>query len=125
MQENEITGAIVDASLKVHRALGPGLLESVYEEVLAYELANRGFEVHRQVAIPVVYEDVVFDKGFRADIIVNGKVIIELKSVEELKPVHYKQLLTYLKLGDKRVGLLINFNVNLIKHGIKRIVNNL
>ena len=125
MTENEISGIVLDACIKIHKRLGPGLFESVYEEVLSYELANRGFEVHRQVAIPVIYEEVIFDKGFRADIIVNRKVIIELKSVEELKPVHYKQLLTYLKLGDKRVGLLINFNVNLIKHGIKRIVNNL
>jgi len=125
MHENEITGIIVDASLHIHQRLGPGLLESVYEEILAYELAKRGLHVNRQVGIPVEYEQVHMDLGFRADIIVENKVIIEIKSVEALAPVHYKQVLTYLRLAQKKVGLLINFNVDLLKNGIKRVVNNL
>ncbi|MCG6133394.1 MAG: GxxExxY protein [Nostoc sp. LLA-1] len=125
MTENEIAKVIVDAAFKVHVKLGPGLLESVYESVLAYELEKRGLKVTRQQAIPVVYERVNLAEGFRADIIVESKVIIELKSVEAVHPVHKKQLLTYLILANKRLGLLINFGALLIKDGISRVVNNL
>jgi GxxExxY protein len=125
MTLNELTGQIVDAAYKVHTTLGPGLLESVYEAVMAHELRKRGFQVVRQVGIPIVYEEVELDEGFRADLIVEASVILELKSIEAVAPVHKKQLLTYLRLADKRVGLLINFNVALIKDGITRIVNQL
>ncbi|BAY33833.1 hypothetical protein NIES2107_57350 [Nostoc carneum NIES-2107] len=125
MIENEISGAVVDAAYKVHTTLGPGLLESVYETVMDFELRRRKLQVKRQVIIPVVYEDVILDEGFRADLIVEDKVIVELKSVETVHPVHKKQLLTYLRLANKRVGLLINFNVSLIKDGISRVVHNL
>ena len=125
MRINEISGEIVDAALEVHRALGPGLLESVYEGALAYELDLRGWNVERQVAIPARYKALTFETAFRADIIVEGVVIIELKSIDKLMPVHSKQLLTYLKLTDKRLGLLINFNEVLLKDGIIRLVNKL
>jgi GxxExxY protein len=125
MVENEISGVVVDAAYKVHTKLGPGLLESVYESVMDFELRRRKLRVDRQVVIPVFYEGVRLDEGFRADLIVENQVIIELKSVETIHPVHKKQLLTYLRLADKRVGLLINFNVTLIKDGISRVVNNL
>jgi len=108
MHENDIAKQIVDAAYKVHTTLGPGLLESVYETVLGYELVGRGLNVTRQAAIPVVYEQLSFDEGFRADLVVEDKVIVELKSVEKVAPVHKKQLLTYLRLADKRLGLLIN-----------------
>ena len=125
MTENELSRIIVDKSLKIHRALGPGLLESVYEEVLFYEFTTISIPCKRQVGIPVIYEDIQLDLGFRADMVVGDKVILELKSVEKILPVHKKQLLTYLKLSNMRLGLLINFNVELIKNGIPRIVNNL
>lgn len=125
MTENEISRQIVNAAYKVYTTLGPGLLESVYEVVLTYELQQRGLQVARQVALPVVYELLHFDEGFRADLIVEDKVIVELKSVEKIARVHSKQLLTYLRLADKRLGLLINFGENLIKDGITRIVNRL
>jgi GxxExxY protein len=125
MTENAIAKEIVDAAFRVHTTLGPGLLESVYDTVLAYELGRRGLLTVRQQAIPVVYENVRIDAGFRADLIVEDKVIVEIKSVEVLSPVHRKQLLTYLRLADKRLGLLINFHVALIKDGIIRIVNGL
>lgn len=125
MTENEIAREIVDAAYKIHVTLGPGLLESVYEVVLAYELRKRGLSVDCQQPIPVIYEGVQLEVGFRADLIVAGKVIIELKSIEELAPVHKKQLLTYLRLTGLRLGLLVNFNVALIKDGITRIVNGL
>ena len=125
MHENEIARLIVDASYKIHTTLGPGLLESVYEAILFYELEKLGLVVARQVPIPVVYAEIKFDEGFRADLIVAGKVIVELKSIEKVAPVHKKQLLTYLKLADKRLGLLINFGEALIKYGITRIVNQL
>ncbi|MBW4611765.1 MAG: GxxExxY protein [Desmonostoc vinosum HA7617-LM4] len=125
MIENEISGAVVDAAYKVHTQLGPGLLESVYETVMDFELRRRKLRVRRQVMIPVFYEGVLLEEGFRADLIVEDRVIVELKSVEVIHPVHKKQLLTYLRLADKRVGLLINFNVSLIKDGISRVVNNL
>jgi GxxExxY protein len=123
--ENEIATQIVDAAYKVHTTLGPGLLESVYEAVMAEELSRRGLRVVRQQAIPVVYENVHLEVGFRADLIVEEKVIIEIKSVDGIAPVHKKQLLTYLRLTDKRLGILINFDVELIKDGISRIVNRL
>ncbi len=123
MNENEIAKLVVDAAVKGHSKLGPGLLESVYETVLAKELGVRGLIVMRQVPIPIQYEDLDFDEGFRADIIVEGKVILELKSVEQIAKVHYKQLFTYLKLADKRLGLLLNFGADLMKEGIKRIAN--
>ena len=125
MTENEIAREIVDAAYKIHTTLDPGLLESVYETVLSAELRKRGLSVERQQAIPVVYEGERVDLGFRADLVVEKKVIVEIKSVEAVNPVHHKQLLTYLRLADKRLGLLINFNVALIKQGIKRIVNRL
>ena len=123
MTENEAAKQIVDAAFQVHTSLGPGLLESVYEVVLAYELEQRGLQVVRQQAIPVVYHDTGIEMGFRADLIVEDKVIVEIKSVEAIAPVHKKQLLTRLPLADKRLGLLINFNVALIKDGITRIAN--
>ena len=125
MNENEIAKLVVDAAVKIHSKLGPGLLESVYETVLAKELGRRGLTVMRQVPVPIQYEDLNFDEGFRADIIVEGKVILELKSVEQLAKVHHKQLFTYLKLADKRLGLLLNFGAELMKEGIKRIANGL
>lgn len=123
MNENQIAKQVVDAAVKVHTKLGPGLLESVYEAVLARELERRGLSVERQVPIPIEYEGLRFDEGFRADIIVEGKVILELKSVEQLAKVHHKQLFTYLKLADKRLGLLLSFGADLMKEGIKRIAN--
>ncbi len=123
MTENEVGKIIVDCAFQVHTKLGPGLLESVYEIALAHELKNRGLIVERQVPIPVVYDGIQFDEGFRADLIVAGLVIIELKSVEVIHPVHKKQLLTYLRLADKRLGYLINFGAELIKDGISRVSN--
>lgn len=125
MNENEISRIIVDCCFKVHNELGPGLLESVYEEVLSYELIKRGLYIERQKGIPVVYDNLKMELGFRADIIIENKVIIELKSIDAIAPVHSKQLLTYLKLTGLKLGLLVNFNEALIKDGIKRIVNNL
>jgi len=123
LTENEISREIVDASYKIHTSLGPGLLESVYEAVLVYELEKRNLKVERQKTLPLVYESVILDEGFRADIIVEDKVIVELKSVETLLPVHKKQLLTYLKISRKKLGLLINFGSALIKDGIERVIN--
>jgi GxxExxY protein len=125
VSENAVAQQIVDAAYRVHTTLGPGLLESVYQAALAYELEKRGLRVARQQAIPVVYETVRAATGFHADLIVEEQVIVEIKAVEAVAPVHKKQLLTYLKLADKRLGLLINFNVALIKDGITRIVNEL
>ena len=123
--ENELSKIILDSCYRIHSALGPGLLESVYEEALVYELRKRGISCGQQVEIPVIYETVRLDAGFRADIVVEEKVIIELKSLDEIKPVHKKQLLTYLRLSRMKLGLLINFNVESMKNGITRIVNNL
>lgn len=125
MHENQISQIILDSAIKIHRALGPGLLESVYEAALTYELRQRGLSVITQQAIPVVYENVKLEIGFRADLIVDNKVIVEIKSVEAIAPVHQKQVLTYLRLADRRLGLLINFNVEILKHGYHRVVNNL
>ncbi len=125
MTENEISNIIVDACYRIHSTLGPGLFESVYERILEIELEKSGLLVERQKVIPVVWDEEVIDQGFKADLIVDNKVIVEIKSVEKLAPVHHKQLLTYLKLTDIKLGLLINFNEKLIKYGITRIVNNL
>jgi len=123
MKDNEITGAIIDAAYRIHKDLGPGLLESVYEIILASELKKSGLRVERQVSVPIKWDDMSFDEGFRADLIVEDRVIVELKSAEKVAPVHGKQLLTYLRLTDKRLGLLINFGEVLIKNGIQRVVN--
>ena len=125
MQHNEVTGVIIDTALDIHRRLGPGLLESVYRKILAYELRKKGFQVQEEQPIPVVWDTMRLELGFRADLIVNDLVVVETKSVETIAPVHKKQLLTYLRLTDKRVGLLINFNVVLFKNGITRVVNGL
>ena len=119
----QIAKDVVDASMKLHMALGPGLLESVYTVILQKKLQERGYQVEREVPIPVEYEGLQFELGFRADLIINGCFIVELKSVEKLAPVHAKQLLTYLKVTDIRLGLLINFGEALLKDGIKRIAN--
>jgi GxxExxY protein len=125
MTENDLSRQIVDAAYRIHTTLGPGLLESVYALTLAWELEQRGLRVVRQSEVPVVYQGTRIEAGFRADLIVDDQVIVEVKSVETLAPVHKKQLLTYLRLANKRLGLLINFNVVLIKDGITRIVNGL
>jgi GxxExxY protein len=123
--ENEISTIVVDAAIAVHRELGPGLLESVYEVVLAHELKNRGLSIERQVPISIVYKGLRFDEGFRADIIVEQKVILELKSVERITRAHRKQIQTYLRLADCKLGFLLNFGDALMKNGIVRAVNNL
>jgi GxxExxY protein len=123
--EDAVARQIVDAALRVHRTLGPGLLESVYELSLAYELRQRGLRVLRQVAFDVTYGPLRFEGGFKADLVVNGLVIVELKSVERLMPVHKKQTLTYLKMANLRLALLLNFGEVTLKQGIKRITNNL
>ena len=122
---DDITGAVVDAAVKIHKELGPGLLESVYEAVLARALERRGLQVERQKVIRFEYDGMVFDEGFRTDLLVEGRVIVELKSVEKLAPVHSKQLLTYLRLVNLPVGLLINFGSATLKEGLHRIVNKL
>lgn len=125
MTENEIGKVVVDAALAVHRELGPGLFESVYEGSLSHELAIRGLAVNRQVPIDVSYKGITFEEGFRADLIVENKVIVEIKSVENLNNSHKKQVLTYLRLANMKLGFLINFGEALIKNGILRIVNGL
>jgi len=125
MTENEIADRVMDAAFQIHRELGPGLLESVYEVILARKLTDTGLVVERQVPVPIRFQGILFDEGFRADLFVEQKVIIELKSVERLQPVHSKQLLTYLRLTGCRLGLLINFGENLMKDGFKRVVNGL
>ena len=125
MIENDVTEKTISLAIKIHRALGPGLLESVYEEILCYEFEKENIKFIRQASIPVIYEEVQLKIGFRADIIIENKVIIELKSVDRILPVHKKQLLTYLKITNIKLGLLINFNENLLKDGITRIANNL
>lgn len=125
MRENILAKEIVDAAYRIHVGLGPGLFESVYEEVLASDLQKRGLCFTRQQPIPFVYDETLFEMRFRADLVVEDKVIVEIKSVSEVAPVHKKQLLTYLRLADKRLGLLIDFNVALIRDGITRIVNGL
>jgi GxxExxY protein len=125
MIENEIGKCIVDGAVQVHRETGPGLLETVYEIILANQLRQRGFQVERQVAIPIEYRGLKFDEGFRADLIVENKVIVELKCVEKLNNAHRKQLLTYLRLTEMHLGYLLNFSESLMKNGITRMVNRL
>lgn len=125
MELNNISGAVVDAAIRVHSALGPGLLESAYEACLKYELEKRGLNVKQQVALPVVYRGMKIDLGYRLDLLVEDAIIVELKAVEKLTPLHEAQLLSYLKLSGKKIGLLINFNVTRLRDGIKRMVNNL
>lgn len=124
-RENEIGKIVVDVAVKVHQLLGPGLLESVYEAVLAKQLVKRGLHAERQVKVSILVDGDVFDEGFRADIVVEKCVIIELKSIESISPVHKKQVQTYLKLTGCRLGYLLNFNAELMKHGIVRCVNGL
>ncbi|MDN3204660.1 GxxExxY protein [Algoriphagus sediminis] len=114
---------VLDACFKVHSALGPGLLESAYEACLSYELRKIGLNVKSQLSLPIVYDGLKIDAGYRIDLLVEDEIIVELKAVEELNSVHLAQVLTYLKLSDKKLGLLVNFNVNLLKHGIKRVIN--
>ena len=123
MTENELSKVVLDECFTIHTELGPGLLESVYEIVLARAIGARGIEVKRQAAIPISYRGLIFDEGFRADLIVGRKLLVELKSVEILRPVHAKQTLTYLRLSGMRLGLLINFGEAMLKNGIKRIAN--
>ncbi|WP_281637090.1 GxxExxY protein [Flavobacterium marginilacus] len=125
MTENELSKIVFNCALKVHQALGPGLLESAYQECLFYELKKSGLEIQKQQALPLFYEEVKLDVGYRLDIIVENKLILEIKSVDALNDIHFAQLLTYLKLTNCKLGLLINFNVLLIKNGVKRVVNNL
>ena len=125
MMENHIAAVVVDAALKIHKILGPGLLESVYQATLSFELQKRGLSVAQQVALPVHYEGIKLDVGYRVDLLVGNKVVVEIKSVEALAPVHRKQVRTYLRLMDVRLGLLLNFNVELMKYGIQRVVNRL
>jgi len=125
MTENEISYKIIGAAIELHRQLGPGLLESAYENPLAFELRELGFHIEQQVAMPLVYKEIHMDMGYRIDLIVNRKVLIELKSIEALAPVHFAQTLTYLKLSEMKLGLLINFNTALLKDSIHRIVNEL
>jgi GxxExxY protein len=125
MTENQIATIIVDAAFKIHKTLGPGLLESVYQATLSYELQKQGLVVVQQVGLPVYYEEVKLEIGFRVDLIVGGKVVVEIKSVDSLAAIHRKQLATYLRLMDLRLGLLLNFNVELMKNGIQRVVNRL
>ena len=125
MQENEIGKSIIDNAINIHREIGPGLLETVYEVILADQLKNQGFKVNRQVAIPIEYRGIRFEEGFRADLIVENKIIIELKCVEKLNNSHKKQLLTYLRLTGIHLGYLLNFSESLMKHGIHRTVNRL
>jgi GxxExxY protein len=119
---NKISGIVVDAAFQVHKSLGPGLLESVYEQCLHYELTSSGIEVKRQVQVPLKYKELQFDCGFRIDLLVDDEVVIEVKAVEKVLPIHAAQLLTYLKITERRVGLLINFNQTKIKNGIHRYV---
>lgn len=125
MNENEISKIVVDAAVKLHQELGPGLLETVYEVVLVHLLTKRGLSCVRQLAIPISYDGISFDEGFRADIVVNDLVILELKSVENISPVHRKQIQTYLRLTNKKLGLLLNFGGHLMRDGIVRAVNDL
>ena len=123
MQENEISQIVFESGLKIHRELGPGLLESAYEECLIYELRTKGLFVERQKPMPLIYESVKMDVGYRLDLIVENKVVIEVKSCESLNDVHLAQVITYLKLSECKLGLLINFNVKLFKNGYKRVLN--
>lgn len=120
---NKITDGIIGAAIEVHKNLGPGLLESAYQAALAYELTERGFNIEQQKSLPLLYKNVKLESGYRLDFLVNDKVVVEIKSIENFAPIHEAQLLSYLRLSNCKVGLLINFNVKLLKQGIKRIVN--
>ena len=122
MQFEQITKEIIGAAIEVHKSLGPGLLESAYEECLAYELIQKGLKVERQKPVPVIYKEIKLDYGYRIDLLVEDSVIIELKSIEAFAPIHEAQILTYMKFAEKKVGLLINFNVTVLKNGLKRYV---
>ena len=123
MIENEISKKIIGCAIEVHRQLGPGLLESAYQECLLYELKQAGLKVQKEIPMPIVYKEVTLDHGYRIDLLVEERVVIELKTVEVLNDVHTAQVLTYLKLGDYRLGLLLNFHVSVLKNGIKRLIN--
>ncbi|WP_340114808.1 GxxExxY protein [Maribellus mangrovi] len=125
MTENEISYQVIGAAIEIHKTIGPGLLESAYENALAYDLRTFGFDVKQQVPMPFIYKNVKQEVGYRLDLLVNNKVIIEIKAVETLAPVHYSQLLTYLKLSNLKLGLLINFNSKTLKDNIHRVVNKL
>lgn len=125
MNENELSYKVIGIALELHKKVGPGLLESAYENALAYDLEEAGLEVKQQVPLPFYYKEIKMEVGYRVDIIVENKLIVEIKSLENLAPVHFSQLLTYLKLSEKRLGLLINFNTKILKDGIHRVVNNL
>ena len=125
MTENEIGKIVINSAIKVHKSLGPGLLESAYEACLAYELQRAGLLVQTQVGLPLKYEDVVLDVGYRVDVLIENKVILELKAVDRLMPIHDAQILSYLKLSECKLGFLLNFNVYRMKDGIRRMVNNL
>ncbi len=125
MTENDIATKVIGVSINLHKTLGPGLLESVYESTLAYDLREIGLDVKQQVAVPVIYKEVKMEVGFRIDLLINNNVLIELKSIKNLLPIHYAQTLTYLRLSGIKLGLLINFNEKILKNGIHRIANNL
>lgn len=125
MNENDLSYKTIGAAIEIHKTVGPGLLESAYENALAFELREFGFNVKQQVAMPFIYKEVKQDVGYRIDLIVNDKILVEVKSVETLAPVHYAQTLTYLRLSGLKLGLLINFNSHILKEGVHRIVNNL
>ncbi|MBW1294276.1 GxxExxY protein [Aquimarina litoralis] len=122
MTEDEISKIIIGCAIEVHKTLGPGLLESAYQECLCYELKKRGLKIQKEKPLPVVYKDIKLDQGYRIDILVENKVVIELKTVEHFTDVHFAQILTYLKLGEYKLGLLINFHVSLLKNGVKRFI---
>ena len=123
MDINEISGEIIDAAMQVHSALGPGLLESAYEACLRHELTIRGLNVLSQITLPIIYKDHIIDAGYRIDLLVENEIVVELKAVDKIIPIHEAQLLSYLKLSHKKIGLLINFNVMRLKYGIKRMIN--
>ncbi len=124
MTENEISYKIIGAAIELHKTVGPGLLESAYENTLAYDLREKGLKVDQQFPLPFVYKDVKMEVGYRIDLLIENKVIVEIKSIQALAPVHFAQTLTYLRLADKKLGLLINFNTDLLKNAVHRIVNN-
>jgi GxxExxY protein len=124
MELNQISGKIIECAIKVHRALGPGMLESAYEACLFYELNKAGLKVQRQLTLPIIYDGVKIDAGYRIDLLVEDEVVVELKAVEKVHPIFNAQLLSYLRLSNKKLGLLINFNVKLLREGVERVVNN-
>lgn len=125
MDENQISNLVIGCAIEVHRVLGPGLLESAYETCLTYELRQKGLTVQQQIPMPVIYKEVKLEHGYRMDLLVERRVVVEIKSVDFISDVHEAQLLTYLKLGDHRLGLILNFNTQMLKNGIKRLVNGL